>query len=204
MLSCGPDILQDSSRTGHSTVYLTRAARDSLAKLDPTRREALRDGFRRVGRELLSSAEQVRVEAGWARRTWPRRRYPQQCYAKTVKYVVDHPEIIGMRLIHGVVSHAPHLVPFDHAWVELPGDVVFDGVVQRFFTRVSYCSAMAAVALDAYSGPETTCLLAEHGHPGPWNAKWGPTPKQFEAYVTAIRQDVSPTASRSLKVGTNR
>ena len=115
MLSCGQDFLQYSTRTGRSTVYLTRAARDALAKLDPIRREALSDGFRRVGRELLSSAEQVRVEAGWARRTWPRRRYPQQCYAKTVKYVVDHPEIIGMRLIHGVVSHAPHLVPFDHA-----------------------------------------------------------------------------------------
>ena len=87
--------------------------------------------------------------------------------------------------------------------MELPGDIVFDGVMQRFFTRVSYCSVMAAVALDAYSGRETTCLLAEHGHPGPWNAKWGPTPTQFEAYLAAVRQDVSPTALLSLKVGTN-
>jgi hypothetical protein len=76
MLSCGQDFLQYSTRTGRSTVYLTRAARDAIAKMDPARREALSDGFRRVGRELLSSAEQVRVEAGWARRTWPRRRYP--------------------------------------------------------------------------------------------------------------------------------
>ena len=111
-----------------------------------------------------------------------------------------------MRLIHGVVSHAAHLVPFDHAWVALPGDIVFDGVVQTFFTRDSYYRVMAAVALDTYSGRETTCLVAEHGHPGPWNAKWGPTPPQFEAYVTAVRsrQDVSPTAPLSLKVGRNR
>src|SRR6266540_6799090 len=48
----------------------------------------------------------------------------------------------------------------------LPGEVVFDGVVQAFFTRASYYSVMAAVALDAYSAPETTRLLAEHAHPG--------------------------------------
>jgi len=166
-------------------VCLTRGARKALATLDAAHREALNDGFRRVGWELLSSAKQVSVTAGWARRTWPRRRYPQQCYAKTVKYVVDHPEIIGMRLIHGVVSHAPHLLPFDHAWVELPGDVVFDGVVQTFFTHGTYYRAMAAVTLDAYSTSEATGLMARHGHPGPWNAKWVPTPMQFTAYVTA-------------------
>jgi hypothetical protein len=199
-------MLRHTIRTNQANVYLTRAARKALAKLDPCRREVLRDGFRRVGRELLSSAEQVNVEAGWARRTWPRRRYPQQCYVKTVKYVFDHPEIIGMRLIHGVVSHAPHLVPFDHAWVELPGDIVFDGVVQTFFTHLSYYGVMAAVALDRYSGHETTCLVAEHGHPGPWNAKWVPTSIQFAAYVAAVRsfQQDCPADPFSLNVGRNR
>ena len=110
-----------------------------------------------------------------------------------------------MRLIHGVVSHAPHLVPFDHAWVELPGDIVFDGVVQTFFTRVSYYSVMAAVALDAYSGRETACLVAEHGHPGPWNAKWVPTPIQLEAYVaaTCAAQELAAPCALSVNVGRN-
>jgi hypothetical protein len=92
-----------------------------------------------------------------------------------------------MRLIHGVVSHAPRRIPFEHAWVELPGEVVFDGVVQTFFTRVSYYTVMAAVALDAYSAPETERMLGEHAHPGPWNAKWVPTLSQLEAYVAAVR-----------------
>src|ERR1700694_1787813 len=82
----------------------------------------------------------------WAGGPGPRRRYPQQCYARTVKYVFDHPEIDGLRLVHGVVSHAPLSVPLDHAWVELPGEVVFDGVVQAFFTRESYYTVMAAVS----------------------------------------------------------
>jgi hypothetical protein len=111
-----------------------------------------------------------------------------------------------MRLIHGVVSHAPHRIPLEHAWVELPGHVVFDGVVQTFFTRASYYSVMAAVALDAYSAPETTRLLAEHAHPGPWNAKWVPTPIQLEAYAAVVHaaQDAWPVAPPSLKVGRKR
>src|SRR5690349_15123598 len=60
-------------------------------------------------------------------------------------YVLDHAEIKGMRLIHGVVSHPPLFVPLDHAWVELPGDIVFDGVLQTFFTRASYYDIMAAM-----------------------------------------------------------
>ena len=188
-------------------MYLTRKAREGLAKLDPSRREALRDGFGRVGSQLLASAEQVSVESAWARGTWPRRRYPQQCYAKTVKYVFDHPEIKGTRLVHGVVSHAPHFVPLDHAWVELPGDIVFDGVVQTFFTRSSYYSVMAAVALDAYSAAATRRLVDTHRRPGPWNAKWVPTARQLEAYAAAVgtmRQDAGAAAPLSVDVGRNR
>jgi hypothetical protein len=198
--------LRYSSNNDELRVYLTRGAREVLAKLDPSRREALRDGFGRVGWQLLSSAERVSVEPGWTRGTWPRRRYPQQCYAKTVKYVLDHPEITGIRLLHGVVSHAPHFVPLDHAWVELPGDIVFDGVVQTFFTRASYYAVMAAVALDAYSVAATRRLVAKHGGPGPWNAKWVPTANQLEAYSVAIRtrQDTAVASPPVAKLGRNR
>ena len=111
-----------------------------------------------------------------------------------------------MRLIHGVVSHAPHPIPFEHAWVELPGEVVFDGVVQAFFTRFSYYTVMAAVALDAYSAAETTRMFAKHAHPGPWNAKWVPTLIQLEAYMAAVRasQDVWLTPPMPLNVGRKR
>ena len=130
-----------------------RAEPGRADQLSPGRREALSDGFQRVGRQLLESAVRADVDVGWADHTWPRRRYPQQCYARTVKYVLDHPEIDGLRLVHGVVSHAPHFVPLDHAWVELPGEVVFDGVVQAFFTRESYYAVMAAVPMDTLHGP---------------------------------------------------
>jgi hypothetical protein len=172
---------------GDARVYLPRAARTALARLSAERREALREGLLRVGWRLLESAERAQVPPDWTRRTWPRRRYPQQCYPRTAKYVVDHPEIEGLQLVHGVVSHTPHFVPLDHAWVELPGEVVFDGVVQTFFTRPSYYVVMAAVALDAYSGPEARRLLAAQRHPGPWNVKWVPTPEQLLAYAEVVR-----------------
>jgi hypothetical protein len=168
-------------------VFLVRGAREALAKLDPDRRAALNEGFLRVGRKLVATADRVSVEPGWARGTWPRRRYPQQCYAKTVKYVLEHTDIEGMRLVHGVVSHAPLFVPLDHAWVDLPGAIVFDGVVQAFFTRTSYRAAMAAVALDTYSIAQTRRLVDTYGHPGPWNALWVPTTAQLKAYAAAVQ-----------------
>jgi hypothetical protein len=191
--------------TDDARVYLRRAARDALARLSPDRREALRDGLLRVGRRLLELAERAQVDPEWRRRTWPRRRYPQQCYQRTAKFVVDHLGINGLQLVHGVVSHPPHFVPFDHAWVELPGDVVFDGVVQAFFNRSSYYTVMSAVALDAYSGPETQQLLDAHGHPGPWNVKWVPTPEQLLAYADIARaiQDGGRAGASSENVDTN-
>jgi hypothetical protein len=193
-----------SATNDDAYVYLTRGAREALAKLDLSRREALSHGFSRVGWQLLSSAERVTVAPGWARRTWPRRRYPQQCYTKTVKFVLDHPEIKGMRLIHGVVSHAPKFLPLDHAWVELPGDIVFDGVVQMFFTRPSYYTVMAAVGLDAYSAAATRQRVATHGRPGPWNATWVPTALQLVAYAAAIRRPQETRAGSSLSVNVGR
>jgi hypothetical protein len=176
-------------------VYLARVARQHLAKLDPSRREALLQGFLRVGCELLASAEQVAVDPSWSRCTWPRRRYPQQCYPKTINYVLDHEGIQGMRLMHGVVSHPPLFVPLDHAWVELPGNVVFDGVVQRFFSRASYYAVMSALPLDVYSASAARRMIAAHGHPGPWNASWVPTSGQLEAYAITLRTRQRAAAS---------
>ena len=80
------------------------------------------------------------------------------------------------------------------------------GVVQTFFTRSSYYSVMAAVALDAYSAIATRRLVDTHGSPGPWNAKWVPTARQLEAYAAAVRtrQGVRIAAPLSVNVGRNR
>jgi len=149
-------------------LYLVRSARADLAKLSPARRAALLAGFQRVGSELLHSARQVEVDMRWKRRTWPRRRYPQQCYARTTRYMLQHLDIEGARLVHGRIAHAPYFVPMAHAWVELPGEIVFDGVVQAFFTRASYYAVMRARPRNTYSGRETQRLADSSGYSGPW------------------------------------
>jgi hypothetical protein len=159
---------QTTDQDQGARVYLIRSARADLARLSPIRRAALVAGFQRVGSELLHSARQVEVDAGWKRRTWPRRRYPQQCYARTTKYMLQHLDIVGARLVHGMIAHAPYFVPMAHAWVELPGEIVFDGVVQAFFTRDSYYAVMRARPRDTYSGRETQCLADSSGYSGPW------------------------------------
>jgi hypothetical protein len=197
------------STRNEARVYLTRASRIALARLEPGRQAALSAAFLRVGHALLERAEQVPVDPSWARRTWPRRRYPQQCYATAIRFVLDHPQITGMQLVHGVVAHAPRFVPFDHAWVELPGRVVFDGVVQAFFTHDSYYAVMLAVPLDRYSRRQTERQLAAHGHPGPWTTKWVPTPAQLRAFLAhradvATAQDARGVSALSVNVGRKR
>jgi hypothetical protein len=69
--------VRHATARNEARVYLPRRTREALTKLSADRREALRDGFLRVGRHLLQAAHQVEVEPGWAVGTWPRRRYPQ-------------------------------------------------------------------------------------------------------------------------------
>jgi hypothetical protein len=173
--------------SNEARVYLTRRARAALDRLEPVRQAALSAAFLRVGQELLDRAEQVQVVPAWSRRTWPRRHYPQQCYPRTVKYIRQHADIPDMRLVHGVISHSGGGVPLDHAWVELPGGIVFDAVVQAFFTRGSYHRVMSALRLNSYSVAQTERLLATQGHAGPWNARWVPTPAQLHAYYARVR-----------------
>jgi len=88
--------------------------------------------------------------------------------------VLHHQEIDGARLVHGVIAHAPFFVPIAHAWVELLGDVVFDGVVQAFFTRASYYAIMGVQPQKSYSGAETRQLMDSSGYSGPWDeSSWG-------------------------------
>jgi hypothetical protein len=110
--------------------------------------------------ELLQRAERADVPAAWARGTHPKRRYLKHCLDKSWGYVLDHaglPDLAdGMRLVLGLVSFpSKRWIPFRHAWVELPNEVVFDGVVQTFFTRQSYYAVMGAEAQQWFTRAET-------------------------------------------------
>jgi hypothetical protein len=72
----------------------------------------------------------------------------------------------GAVLVHGTVESedAPGW-RIDHAWVELPGGVVFDGVFQRFYDRASYYAARGVrcrLRMDALASPEPDRGLLEY------------------------------------------
>jgi hypothetical protein len=84
------------------------------------------------------------VSAALASATRPGQRYWRDCYRQAADYLLAHapehhlcPRGAGLTLVHGV-GHAGSR-PWGHAWVELPGNLVFDGVRQQFYDRDGYC-----------------------------------------------------------------
>ena len=95
-----------------------------------------------------------------------------QCYKKAWEYAVDH-EVEGMRVVHGTYGGGLNI---DHAWVELPEGVLFDGVTQRFYQREGYYSISKAIKEVEYDVITLCRLLGDEGHFGPfhetfWQAK---------------------------------
>ena len=56
-----------------------------------------------------------------------------KCYQLAGQYAVDHPDTI---LVHGVAAFMPDItgLPFDHAWVELPGEMIWEPISQMTMT----------------------------------------------------------------------
>jgi hypothetical protein len=71
-----------------------------------------------------------------------------------------------LRLVHGVLSKP---IVFDHAWVLLPGGVIFDPVDQEFYPRTAYEELLGAVAEACYGVADVRAALAVHRNSGPWH-----------------------------------
>ena len=88
-----------------------------------------------VKRELerLAAAEIV-VPKRYSRGTLPQYQYWSECFPRAMAYVRRH-NIDGLRYVIGDGG----LGGFNrHAWVELPGDIIFDGVLQQFYDKTKY------------------------------------------------------------------
>lgn len=81
----------------------------------------------------------------WSNRS--RKKYPGQCYERAFCYMAEHRQTPGPVLVHGSCfppEHPTGMPPVDHAWVELPGSVVFDGVQHEFYDRDDYYRVLHA------------------------------------------------------------
>ncbi|QJX01095.1 hypothetical protein [Frigoriglobus tundricola] len=103
--------------------------------------------------------------------TCPVRAYPKKCYIKALEYFLAH-VADDVVLCHGEVAVAEWGLPFPHAWVELPGGIVFDGVAQMFCDRDGYqlTLGVAPERVRRYTPDEVNRLILESEHAGPWDA----------------------------------
>ena len=108
---------------------------------------------------------QVSVPPAWSRDTYPRYVYPGECYERAFAHVLDH-DIEDMLLVHGVATHRHE----KHAWVELPGNVMFDGVAQRFFAKYAYAIVMQVRPVTVYPPDAAVDLLLRTQRYGLWRA----------------------------------
>jgi hypothetical protein len=90
--------------------------------------------------------------------------YPKKCFERAYKYILDHRETEA-RLVHGQYHQGA-----GHAWVVIPGGIVFDGTMNRFYAAEVYYQIMQVVPEVEYAAEEAIELGVQHGHYGPWHA----------------------------------
>jgi hypothetical protein len=86
---------------------------------------------------------------------------------KSQKYVAGHRLVAPeLRLVHGTLFIVG--IPFPHAWVEIPGEIVFDPVEQEFYNRDDYSHVLHAKAEAHYTTAEASQHAISTNHYGPW------------------------------------
>jgi len=82
------------------------------------------------------SAYEVEVGSQWRAGVDPHAIYPGECFYRAALYVSEPDRVSadGLWLVHGENTTSQDR----HAWVELPDGVVFDPVLQRFYSQRRY------------------------------------------------------------------
>jgi hypothetical protein len=106
--------------------------------------------------------------------TRPGTRYWGDCYRRAAEYVLAHalgdgpgPPLAGPTLVHGTCRAG--LLVWGHAWVALPGGLVFDGVRQRFYEPAGYHRVLQTTAEATYRPEEVVAWLRATQRYGPWH-----------------------------------
>jgi hypothetical protein len=103
----------------------------------------------------------------------PKRITFKACYRKAASYLIDLPCPDAIRdkvkLVHGTYQHYATFRA-DHAWIELPGGIVFDGVLQRFYSLGDYYRVFKCEKEAEYEAKDVMAKIIEpNAHFGPWH-----------------------------------
>jgi hypothetical protein len=92
---------------------------------------------------------------------------PGSPHANAIRLFLGHIRDDEARLVHGTVTIDGERRP--HAWIELPGELVWDGGTRRFYDRDAWIAALQPEADRRHTHPEAARLLLVTNDPGPWN-----------------------------------
>lgn len=88
-------------------------------------------------------------------------------HATAIRFFLGHIRDEDARLVHGTASLDGERR--QHAWVELPGDLVWDGGTRRFYDRAAWSVNLHPEVDRRYARPEAARLLLVTSDPGPWD-----------------------------------
>jgi hypothetical protein len=101
-----------------------------------------------------------------SRYTYPERswRYSGQCYPESFRYTIAHPHIPGILFVLGKCypdgdrtdrfEARAYDQGFWHAWVELPGALIFEATLQRFYDRTGWVQVYQPHHMTRYTPEE--------------------------------------------------
>ena len=115
--------------------------------------------------EKIARLKPYEIEPPEGCRTGKNKRvYERLCYQKAFEYIV-HVNPDNARLVHGIYTP----LKLGHAWIELPGEIVFDGVMQRFYSKDGYYRELEAEKIMEYSVIEVCQNVSKYQYHGPWH-----------------------------------
>jgi len=115
--------------------------------------------------------EAIKVPGAWRRGTDPSDTCESECFHRALLYIRNCPRSLhaAVWLVHGF--YGAESMP--HAWIELPGGIVFDGNQQQFYRQRAYYKAVKANPRYKYNR-KAALLLHEHlGTDGDWQGEFG-------------------------------
>ena len=92
------------------------------------------------------------------------------CFSEAFRYMADKGKLEGLILVHGQYKPFSLEKHADHAWVEINNEIVFDGVLQRFYDKEGYYKYYEAIKEREYDHKEMYQTGRKNGgNFGPWH-----------------------------------
>lgn len=102
------------------------------------------------------------------RRVTPAWVYPTRCHERAFLFVLDNQSAPApysadrLRFVQGAYWPDGWPIPLLHSWVEVNDEIIFDGVMQRFYRAAGYISTVRAKGILSLNAREMSTTMLNH------------------------------------------